>query len=119
MIIFFTGITQYLVSLGNPHRVWSPNSLLSPGNTFSWLAVTIFFLWGYLSLIVPSKVFLGPMTPAGDVPRYSANGVQFYLVSLVSYLLLVYLQPELPIQIYKNFAEGGSGRGGPRGGGGG
>ena len=58
MIIFFTGITQYLVSLGNPHRfssqslnrelqiqpmcvirVWSPNSLLSPGNTFSWLAV--------------------------------------------------------------------------------
>ena len=59
MIIFFTGITQYLVSLGNPHRfsfslnrelqiqpmcvirVWSPNSLLSPGNTFSWLAVVI------------------------------------------------------------------------------
>jgi len=105
MIIFFTGITQYLVSLGNPHRAWSPNSLLSPGNTFSWLAVAIFFLWGYLSLIVPSKVFLGPMTPAGDVPRYSANGVQFYLVSLLSYLLLVYLQPELPIQIYKNFAE--------------
>ena len=31
---------------------------------------TIFFLWGYLSLIVPSKVFLGPMTPAGDVPRW-------------------------------------------------
>ena len=30
----------------------------------------VFFLWGYLSLIVPSKVFLGPMTPAGDVPRY-------------------------------------------------
>ena len=23
MIIFFTGITQYLVSLGNPHRFWS------------------------------------------------------------------------------------------------
>ena len=37
--------------------------------------------------------------------RYSANGVQFYLVSLLSYLLLVYLQPDLPIQIYKNFAE--------------
>ena len=39
------------------------------------------------------------------ITRYSANGVQFYLVSLLSYLLLVYLQPELPIQIYKNFAE--------------
>ena len=37
--------------------------------------------------------------------RYSANGVQFYLVSLVSYLLLVYLLPDLPIQIYKNFSE--------------
>ena len=54
MIIFFTGITQFLVSLGNPHRfyghsafkkhsnivrVWSPESLLSPGYTFSWLVV--------------------------------------------------------------------------------
>ena len=37
--------------------------------------------------------------------RYSANGVQFYLVSLASYLLLVYLLPDLPIQIYKNFPE--------------
>ena len=81
----------------------------------------VFFLWGYLSLIVPSKVFLGPMTPAGDVPRYvglkivpwskdlltrySANGVQFYVVSLISYLLLIYLMPGLPSQIYKNFPE--------------
>ena len=39
------------------------------------------------------------------VARYSANGVQFYLVSLVSYLLLIYLLPDIPIQIYKNFPE--------------
>ena len=39
------------------------------------------------------------------VVRYSANGVQFYLVSLASYLLLVYLLPDLPVQIYKNFPE--------------
>ena len=37
--------------------------------------------------------------------RYSANGVQFYVVSLISYLLLIYFVPGLPSQIYKNFPE--------------
>ena len=43
--------------------------------------------------------------PWVPLARYSANGVQFYLVSLVTYLLLVYLLPDIPIQIYKNFPE--------------
>jgi len=105
MIVFFTAVTQLLVILGNPHREWSLNNLLNPGNTFSWVVVSLFFLWGLLSLWVPSKTFLGPTTPAGDVPRYSANGVQFYLVSLAAYLLLIYTLPDLPIRIYKNFGE--------------
>jgi len=56
-------------------------------------------------LIVPSKVFLGPTTPAGYTPRYSANGTQYYLISLLVYLIIVYLKPTLPVEIFENFGD--------------
>ena len=61
--------------------------------------------WSYLSLIVPSKTFKGPTTPAGYVPVYSANGTQYYLVSLAAYLLLVWRVPSLPTQIWRHFDD--------------
>ena len=67
--------------------------------------VSIFLLWSFLSLKVPAKTFLGPATPAGYVPVYSANGVQYYLVSLVSYLTLVYAVPSLPLSIWLQFDQ--------------
>ena len=72
---------------------------------FSWSAVSIFLLWSFLSLKVPAKTFLGPATPAGYIPVYSANGVQYYLASLVSYLLLVFIAPGLPLAIFHHFDE--------------
>ena len=61
--------------------------------------------WSYLSLVVPSKTFRGPTTPVGYVPVYSANGTQYYFVSLAAYLLLIWRLPTLPLQIWRHFDD--------------
>jgi len=105
-LLMFTGVTQILVSLGNSFfRPFEPSSLLNVGTAYSWKIVLAFLFWAFLSLKVPSKEFLGPVTPAGYVPRYSANGTQFYLVSLIGYLALVYLYPDIPLDIFENFGD--------------
>jgi len=104
-LLFFTGITQWLVAAGNKQKEFHVSNLVSPGSLFSWSVVSVFLLWSFLSLKVPAKTFLGPATPTGYVPVYSANGVQYYLVSLVSYLTLVYAVPSLPLSIWLQFDQ--------------
>jgi len=62
-------------------------------------------LWAFLSLKIPSKTFSGPTTPAGYIPKYSANGTQYYLVSLAVYLVTVYMYPDIPLDIVDNFGD--------------
>ena len=66
-----------------------------------------FYLWAYLSLRIPNApTFKGPATPKGGyVPVYSANGTQFYLVSLVAYFILVFLNPDIPVWVYEDFGS--------------
>ena len=104
-LIFFTVITQWLVSAGDDNKVFSVASILNTGTPWSWSVVTVFLLWSYLSLIVPSNKFLGPTTPAGYVPVYSANGTQYYLVSLLAYLIMVWCVPTLPLNIWRHFHD--------------
>ena len=104
-LIFFTVITQWLVSAGDDNKVFSVASILNTGTPWSWSVVTVFLLWSYLSLIVPSNKFRGPTTPAGYVPVYSANGTQYYLVSLLTYLIMVWCVPTLPLNIWRHFHD--------------
>jgi len=104
-VLFFTGTTQLLVAIANPFRRTDISSLLNTGTTFSWTVVAVFMVWTFLSLKVPSAIFDGPATPTGYVPRYSANGTQFYFVSLACYLILVYMFPNLPVEIFDNFGD--------------
>ena len=80
---------QVLVSLSNPSPSFSISTLFSLGTPFAWKVVLLFYAWGFISLKVPSKVFKGPATPNGYIPLYSANGLQYYFVSLVLFLLFV------------------------------
>ena len=104
-LIFFTVITQWLVAAGDNSKVFSVSSVLNIGTPWSWSLVTVSLLWSYLSLIIPSKTFKGPTTPAGYVPVYSANGTQYYLISLLAYLILVWCVPSLPLDIWRNFHD--------------
>lgn len=40
--------------------------------------------------LVPGNKFEGPVTPAGNVPKYTANGFQCFVITLVAYLLGAY-----------------------------
>ena len=102
-LLFFTLITQWLVCAGSSSKTFSLSSFLNTGTVFSWTVVLVFLAWSFLSLKVPSKVFKGPATPVGYVPLYSANGTQYYLVSLVAYLALVWCLPSLPLDIWRHF----------------
>ena len=78
-----------MVSLSNPSLSFSISTLFSLGTPFAWKVVLLFYAWGFISLKIPSKVFKGPATPNGYIPLYSANGLQYYFVSLVLFLLFV------------------------------
>jgi len=104
-VFFFTLVTQLLVFLGGEESHFRKSSVLCLGSSESWAIVLLFMAWTFLSLKVPSKIFLGPPTPVGYVPKYSANGVQFYLSSLLVYLLLVFNRPEIPLLIHSKFSE--------------
>jgi len=93
------------VAAGDSTKTFSLSSLLTTGTVFSWTLVLVFLAWSFLSLKVPSKVFRGPATPVGYVPLYSANGTQYYLVSLVTYLVLVWCLPSLPLDIWRHFDD--------------
>ena len=90
-LVFFTGITQVLVVLGNPKLTFEFGHILGQffniGTPFAWRVVLFFYAWAFLSLKVPSKTFLGPAAPHGYVPVYSANGTQYYLISLAAFLV--------------------------------
>ena len=104
-LIFFTVVTQWLVTAGHDTKTFSISSILKTGTSFSWSVVVVFLLWSYASLIVPSKTFKGPVTPVGYVPVYSANGTSYYIVSLITYLILVWQVPTLPLLIWTNFDD--------------
>ena len=104
-LIFFTVATQWLVTAGNSTKTFSLSSIFNTGSSFSWTVVLVSLTWSYLSLKVPSKTFRGPVTPVGYEPVYSANGTQYYIVSLVTYLIVVWRFPSLPLDIWTNFDD--------------
>jgi len=43
-----------------------------------------------LMRLVPGKPFYGPVTPGGNIPVYTANGVQCFAITVISYFLGAY-----------------------------
>ncbi|XP_023330159.1 7-dehydrocholesterol reductase [Eurytemora carolleeae] len=112
-LVFFTGVTQVLVSLGNPYRPFELSSLFNPGTQYSWTVVSIFMFWAFLSLKIPSKEFLGPTTPAGYTPRDFCPPHHTYIIgtSVVTSCdppcteYRVFVHPDLPLDIFSNFGD--------------
>ena len=91
--------------LANPELSFSVTSLISLGSVYAWKVVLTFYFWAFLSLKVPSKIFKGPATPNGYIPLYSANGFQYYLVSLLVFLALTFAFPNVCVDIYQDFSN--------------
>lgn len=75
------------------------------GDTYSWLVLGIMMLWALLSLWVPGKEFFGPTTSFGYTPCYKANGFQFFVVSLSSFLVLLCIRPISAVELADNFPQ--------------
>lgn len=75
------------------------------GSKEAWTMIAVFALFGLsLMRLLPGKNFYGPVTPAGNIPIYKANGVLAYAVTLTTFFLCSF-QFHLfsPTIIYDNF----------------
>lgn len=100
LIVFFTPASVLLGLLSKKAGLSNLNWALIWGTPFSWCVVLSLIAWAILFLKLPSKKYLGPKTPFGYTPSYQANGVLYYTASIVSFLLLATLYPNLPGDIY-------------------
>ena len=63
-LFFFTYVTQVLVVVGNPSLTFKFSSFYTGlWSAFAWKVVLIFYLWCYLSLVLPgTKTFKASFT---------------------------------------------------------
>lgn len=85
------------------YNIWSPYFF---GTPTAWKIIAIFGLVELcLMRFLPGKEYRGPITPAGNVPIYKANGVLAFSVTLALFCISsFYLDLFSPTIIYDNFA---------------
>jgi len=59
-------------------------------------------LWALIWLFIPCKVFYGPPTTFGYIPKYKANGELYYCATMLAFGVITYIKPELWISVYEN-----------------
>ena len=82
-------------------RLWP-----SPFDPEAWTMISGFITFQLLLLrFVPGKTCYGSLTPKGNTPIYTANGLQCYLLTLATLLLLTHLQLIRPAIVYDKFGN--------------
>lgn len=81
--------------------IWGPYFF---GTPTAWKIISCFGAFQLLLMrLVPGKEFRGPVTPAGNVPVYKANGVACYFITYIAFYLLSFqMQVFSPTIIYDN-----------------
>ena len=85
-------------------EVWLPYFFGSPT---AWKILAVFGLFElFLMRFLPGKTFYGPITPAGNIPVYKANGPLAYGVTLAAFVLGgFYFKLFPPSILYDHFPE--------------
>lgn len=86
------------------YDAWIPYFFGSP---IAWKILSIFSIFQlFLMKFLPGKIFLGPLTPAGNTPIYKANGPLAFGVTLAAFYLFSFHWNFFPPTIvYDHFAE--------------
>lgn len=84
--------------------IWAPYFFGSPT---AWKIIGIFAAVELLLMrLLPGKPYKGPVTPAGNIPIYKANGILAYGVTLALFYLCAYpFQLFSPTILYDHFPE--------------
>ncbi|KAF0290390.1 7-dehydrocholesterol reductase [Amphibalanus amphitrite] len=101
-LLFFTPVVQVLTQLGDPRPLgWS--ALF--GSQFAWAFTAVTLVWAWLFLVLPGPVHHGPTTHFGQTPPYRANGMLYYVCTLLLFVLLeTWLMPGVSVTIYSNMS---------------
>jgi 7-dehydrocholesterol reductase len=77
------------------------------GSVTAWKILAIFGAFELILMrFLPGKEFKGPVTPAGNVPVYKANGILAYVITIACYLLGAYaFHLYSPTLLYDHFPD--------------
>lgn len=84
------------------YQIWAPNIF---GSATAWKLIGTFAAFELLLMrVLPGRTFEGPITPKGNVPRYRANGLPAFVITLFTFCFAsFYLNLFSPTIIYDNF----------------
>jgi len=75
-------------------------------NPLAWKIISGYMLFEILLMkFVPGKVFKATVTPSGHIPIYNANGVQCYLITVISLIIGGYYNYIQPAIVYDMMGE--------------
>jgi 7-dehydrocholesterol reductase len=78
----------------------------SPWDSLAWKMILSFMAFELLLMkVLPGKTFVATVTPKGNHPTYKANGMQSYLATLATFLILSHLQIIQPSLVYDKFGN--------------
>lgn len=85
-------------------KAWLPYILGSP---VAWKYIIPYAIFQLLLMrVLPGTMTKGPVTPAGNVPEYKANGLLAYFVTIVTFFVCAYgLKLFNPADIYDHYLE--------------
>jgi 7-dehydrocholesterol reductase len=84
--------------------IWSPYLF---GSWTAWIIIGVFAFFELLLMrFLPGKTYYGPVTPAGNIPVYKANGLMAYGVTLATFILCAFqFRLFSPAILYDYFPE--------------
>ena len=78
----------------------------TPFDPYAWKMILSYMAFElFLMKFVPGKEFRATATASGHVPVYNANGVQCYVITIVTLFVLAYYGISKPSEVYDNMGK--------------
>lgn len=88
----------YLIS-----NAWLPYIF---GTATAWKLIGTFAIFELILMrILPGRMTKGPVTPAGNIPIYKANGLLSFCVTIATFFVLYYFGVFNPADVYDHYLE--------------
>ena len=102
----FSKLLEVILQKGMLHlfsKAWLPYIF---GTAKAWKIIGSFAVFQLILMkILPGKMTKGPVTPAGNVPIYKANGLLSFLATVIIFFLLYFLGLINPAEVYDHYLE--------------
>jgi len=102
----FTKLLELIFQKGMLHlftKAWLPYIF---GTATAWKIIGSFAIFQLMLMrVLPGKMTKGPVTPAGNVPVYKANGLLAFFVTITIFFILYFLGLFNPAEVYDHYLE--------------